>query len=77
MSIVKVNATPKKMLFVFNLTNPTGTEVAAVTYAMPEPAAAPGEEPVFNRYYADRPFVPVLFDTKTNAVLQTAAIVNP
>lgn len=56
----------------------TGTEVAAVTYAMPEPAsAAPGEEPVFNRFYADRPFVLVLFDTKTNAVLLTAAMVNP
>ncbi len=54
----------------------TGTELAAVTYAAGGVGSAPFPES-FNHFYADRPFVLVLFDKQTQAILLTAAVVQP
>lgn len=54
-----------------------GTEVAAVTYAVPKAACMPPQKEKINQFYADHPFVLVLFDSKTNAILLTAAVINP
>lgn len=54
------------------------TEAAVVTYAIPEVTSAPPqEEEKFNYFYADHPFVLVLFDSQTQAVLLTAAVNAP
>ena len=55
----------------------TGTEVAAVTIALPEAAAIRPQAVKYNKFYADHPFVLVLFDSQTQAILLTAAIVHP
>ena len=55
----------------------TGTEVAAVTIALPKAAAIRPQAVKYNKFYADHPFVLVLFDSKTNAILLTAAIIHP
>ena len=55
-----------------------GTEVAAATYAIAEATAFRPEIPVkYNYFYADRPFVLVLFDSRTRAILLTAAVTRP
>jgi serpin B len=53
------------------------TEVAALTYSIALSSAPGMTPPEYNYFYADHPFVLVLFDGETNAVLLTAAIVNP
>ena len=55
----------------------TGTEVAAVTIALPKAAAIRPQAVKYNKFYADHPFVLVLFDSQTQAILLTAAIVHP
>ena len=55
----------------------TGTEVAAVTIALKKAAAIRPQAVKYNKFYADHPFVLVLFDNKTNAILLTAAIIHP
>ena len=55
----------------------TGTEVAAVTIALPKAAAIRPQAVKCNKFYADHPFVLVLFDSQTQAILLTAAIVHP
>ena len=55
----------------------TGTEVAAVTIALPKAAAIRPQSVKYNKFYADHPFVLVLFDSQTQAILLTAAIVHP
>ena len=55
----------------------TGTEVAAVTVALPKAEAIAPKPIKYNTFYADHPFVLVLFDNKTNAILLTAAIIHP
>ena len=55
--------------------NETGTDMVAVTYAIAKRAAFIPEES-FNTFHADHPFVAILFDSKTNVVLLTAAIKN-
>ena len=55
----------------------TGTEVAAVTIAIPKAAAIRPQAVKCNKFYADHPFVLVLFDSQTQAILLTAAIVHP
>ena len=55
----------------------TGAEVAAVTVALPKAAAIAPKPIKYNTFYADHPFVLVLFDSKTNAILLTAAIIHP
>jgi len=55
----------------------TGTEVAAVTIALPKAEAIRPQAVKYNKFYADHPFVLVLFDSQTQAILLTAAIVNP
>ena len=55
----------------------TGTEVAAVTIALPKAAAIRPQAVKYNKFYADHPFVLVLFDNQTQAILLTAAIVHP
>ena len=55
----------------------TGTEVSAVTIAVPKVASAPQQQIEYNKFYADHPFVLVLFDSKTQAILLTAAISHP
>ena len=57
--------------------NERSTKVAAVTYAAVAMSAPPLIEEKENYFYADHPFIIVLFDTKTNAVLLTASIVDP
>ena len=54
-----------------------GSEVAAVTYAMAKMLAAPPIKKIQNHFYADHPFVLVLFDSKSNAILLAAAIIDP
>ena len=54
-----------------------GTEVAAVTIALPKAAAIRPRAVKCNKFYADHPFVLVLFDSQTQAILLTAAIVHP
>lgn len=55
-----------------------GTEAAAVTYAVAKAAAAiPVKNIKLNRFYADHPFVLVLFDHQTQAVLFIAAVWHP
>ena len=53
------------------------TEVAAVTYAAALSCAPDPIPPKYNYFYADRPFVLVLFDSETGAILLTAAVVDP
>ena len=55
----------------------TGTEVAAVTIALPKAEAIRPQAVKYNKFYADHPFVLVLFDSQTQAILLTAAIVHP
>ena len=55
----------------------TGTEVAAVTIAIPKAECPPPQKVKYNKFYADHPFVLVLFDIQTQAILLTAAIVHP
>ena len=55
----------------------TGTEVAAVTIALPKAEAIRPQAVKYNKFYADHPFVLVLFDNQTQAILLTAAIVHP
>ena len=55
----------------------TGTEVAAVTTAIFKAAYPPQQKVKYNKFYADHPFVLVLFDSQTQAILLTAAIVHP
>ena len=55
----------------------TGTEVAAVTIAIPKAEAIRPQAVKYNKFYADHPFVLVLFDSQTQAILLTAAIVHP
>ena len=55
----------------------TGTEVAAVTIALPKAEAMRPQAVKYNKFYADHPFVLVLFDSQTQAILLTAAIVHP
>ena len=55
----------------------TGTEVATVTIALPKAAAIRPQAVKNNKFYADHPFVLVLFDSQTQAILLTAAIVHP
>ena len=57
--------------------NEKSTKVAAVTYTAVAMSAPPVIEEKENYFYADHPFILVLFDDKTNAVLLTASIVNP
>ena len=53
------------------------TEVAAVTYAVALSSAPDPAPPKYNYFYANRPFVLVLFDSETGAVLLSAAVVDP
>ena len=53
------------------------TEVAAVTYAHTVGSAPDPTPPKYNYFYANHPFVLVLFDSETRAILLTAAVVNP
>ena len=55
----------------------TGAEVAAVTVALPKSAAIRPQAVKYNKFYADHPFVLVLFDSQTQAILLTAAIIRP
>ena len=55
----------------------TGAEVAAVTIALPKAAAIRPQAVKYNKFYADHPFVLVLFDSQTQAILLSAAIVHP
>ena len=57
--------------------NEKSAKVAAVTYAAVAKSAPPVIEEKENYFYADHPFILVLFDNKTNAVLLTASIVDP
>ena len=57
--------------------NEKSTKVAAVTYTAGVTSAPPVIEEKENYFYANHPFILVLFDDKTNAVLLTASIVNP
>ena len=57
--------------------NEKSTKVAAVTYAAVAMSAPPVIEEKENYFYANHPFILVLFDNKTNAVLLTASIVDP
>ena len=54
-----------------------GTEAAAVTYALPKAASAPPRKEKFNFFYADHPFVLVLFDTTTRAIILAGIVVDP
>ena len=65
-----------KQLVKFNL-DEVGTEVSAVTYAIAECASAPPGAIKYNRFYADHPFVLVLFDSQTNAILLAGKVVSP
>ena len=55
----------------------TGTEVAVDTIALPKAEAIRPQAVKYNKFYADHPFVLVLFDSQTQAILLTAAIVHP
>ena len=58
--------------------NESETEVAAITYAAPAPGARPSRKQItYNNFYADHPFVLVLFDSQTQAILLTAAVIHP
>jgi serpin B len=65
-----------KQLVKLNL-DENGTEVAAVTYAIAKCASAPPGVVKYNHFYADHPFVLVLFDSQTNAILLAGVIVDP
>ena len=54
-----------------------GSEVAAVTYAMVEAAAAMPQKIKYNYFYADHPFVLVLFDSTTRAMILAGIVVKP
>lgn len=57
--------------------NEAGTEMAAVTYAMAKCGSAPPRPEKKNIFRAERPYVMVLFDRTTNAVLLAGVINNP
>lgn len=57
--------------------NESGTEMAAVTYAMVAKGAAPMKEEKKNIFYADRPFAMILFDRETGAILLAGVINKP
>ena len=65
-----------KQLVKLNL-DENGTEAAAVTYAVAKCTSAPPGVMKYNRFYADHPFVLVLFDSQTQAVLFVAAVWQP
>ena len=54
-----------------------GSEVAAVTYAMVEAAGAVPQKIKYNCFYADHPFVLVLFDSTTRAMILAGIVVEP
>ena len=57
--------------------NERGTEMAAVTYAMAKCGSAPPRPEKKNTFRADRPYIIVLFDRTTKAILLTGVINNP
>ena len=57
--------------------NETGTEMAAVTYAMLKCGSAPPRPEKKNIFRAERPYVLVLFDRTTKAVLLSGVINDP
>ena len=65
-----------KQLVKLNL-DEVGTEVSAVTYAIAKCTSAPPGAIKYNRFYADHPFVLVLFDSQTNAILLAGKVVSP
>ena len=54
-----------------------GSEVAAVTYAMVKAAGALPQKIKYNCFYADHPFVLVLFDSTTRAMILAGIVVEP
>jgi serine protease inhibitor len=57
--------------------NEQGTEMAAVTYAMAKCNSAPPRQEKKNTFRAERPYVMVLFDRTTKAVLLSGVICDP
>lgn len=57
--------------------NERGTEMAAVTYAFAKVGSGRPMPEKKNTFYADRPFVMVLFDRETNAILLAGVINKP
>ena len=57
--------------------NENGTEMAAVTIAVSKACSAAPEEKIINNFHADRPFVIVLYNTETSAVLLSGVINKP
>ena len=54
-----------------------GSEVAAVTYAVARMTSVGPQKEELNHFYADHPFILVLWDSETKAVLLTAAVIKP
>ena len=65
-----------KQLVKLNL-DEEGSEVAAVTYAVMKANSAMPMKVEKNHFYADHPFVLVLFARRTQAIILAGAITNP
>ncbi len=54
-----------------------GTEAAAATAVIMTAAAAPGQKPKYKVFKADHPFIFLIYDRKTGAILFIGRLVNP